>query len=636
MRLIKYSGVGFFALVLHVYLYQSHIIQNLDYKLYDLLNQCFMDYKVDEHGVVVIDIDDKSLEEFGQWPWPRIVNAQLINQISEFNPATIGINIIFPEKDRSSPINIQNFYQDFFNYTIEMPTLPQSLKDNDLLLIESIKSSQSTLSIYLSDEKRLLSSCKDLNNSKYNFSNITTSLEAEFALCNHKSIQSSIHSFGFVNAEIDSDGLFRRMPLFMRYQNKILPSFSLAMLLNIDSLTPKKQKNQFSILGHDVYLDQDSYALLNFHSNLPPVISALDMLQYRVAKERIQGKIVLIGSSAIGINHSQLLANHDKISNTMIHATLIENILNDNLYVQPTYYKMVNIGISFFLSLLMLWILYKRWYIFILVLFSFTMASSISWVIILFLNNIYISIGYLWVPFLDFFFILSISFILLYIKEREKSHQALLASHTATLDSISLIASLHDEETGEHIQRTKNYVKVLAEYFYKKKMHLDILNPKYINLIYEAAPLHDIGKIGIPDSILKKPGKLTDEEFEVMKTHAILGRNVIQNTMNSYNKNEFLNVAYNIAFYHHEKWDGTGYPNGLNGNSIPLEAQFMTMADVYDALISKRRYKEAFSFEKAERIIIEGGGTVYSPELIDAFIEVKDKFREIALRWKDS
>jgi adenylate cyclase len=636
MRLIKYSGVGFFALLLHLYLYHSSIIQTLDYKLYDLFNQLIIDYNVDEHSVVVIDIDDKALEEFGQWPWPRIVNAQLINQISEFNPATIGINIIFPEKDRSSPINIQNFYQNFFNYTIEMPTLPQSLKDNDLLLIESIKNSDSTLSIYLSDETKLLSGCEGLNSSEYVFKNIDTSLKSKFILCNHQTIQSSIKSFGFINAEIDDDGLFRRMPLFMRYRDMILPSFGLAMLLNIDTLNNENIKNKFSILGHSIRLDQDSYALLNFHSNLPPVISALDILQDKVPKERIQGKIVLIGSSAIGLNHSQLLANHDKISNTMIHATLIENILNDNLYVQPIHYKIINLSISFFLSLLMLLILFKRWYILILILFIFTMVTSTIWAVTLFLNNIYISIGYLWIPFLDFFFILSVSFILLYIKEQEKSHKALLASHSATLDSISLIASMHDEETGEHIQRTKNYVKVLAKYFYEKKMYLNVLTPKYINLMYEAAPLHDVGKIGIPDSILKKPGKLTDEEFEIMKTHSTLGRNVIQNTMNSYNKNEFLKVAYNIAFYHHEKWDGTGYPSGLKGDNIPLEAQFMTMADVYDALISKRRYKEAFTFEKAEEIIIQGRGTVYSPELIDAFIEVKDKFRDIALKWQDS
>jgi adenylate cyclase len=396
-----------------------------------------------------------------------------------------------------------------------------------------------------------------------------------------------------------------------------------------------EENTNLSILGHSIPVDKENYALLNFHSSLPKKISAIDVLRRRVSEEVFQGKIVLIGSSANSINYRYFLPNHQKISNTMIHATLIENILNDVLYVQPDFYKKLNLYLSFILSLFLIWLLFKRWYLLIMV-FSFTtIIVSLSWAVIAFLNHTYVSIGYFLIPFLDFFFIMSISFILLYVKEKERSHQALLASHSATVDSIALIASMHDDETGAHIRRTKNYVKVLAEYFYAKKAYPKLLTPEYINSIYEAAPLHDIGKIGIPDSILKKPGKLTEEEFEVMKTHATLGKNVIQNTMNSYDKNDFLKVAYNIAFYHHEKWDGTGYPNGLKGHEIPLEAQFMTLADVYDALISKRRYKKAFSFEKAEKIIIEGRGTVYSPTMIEAFLELKEEFKEIALKWQD-
>ena len=230
---------------------------------------------------------------------------------------------------------------------------------------------------------------------------------------------------------------------------------------------------------------------------------------------------------------------------------------------------------------------------------------------------------------------MSTSFILLYVQEQKKSHEALLQSHVAMVDSMILLATIHDDETGGHLLRTKNYVKLLADYFYKKKIYLDVLTPAYIGTIYEAAPLHDIGKIGIPDAILKKPGKLTVEEFEIMKTHSTLGKNVIQNMLNAYDKNDFLKVAYNIAFYHHEKWDGTGYPMGLKGMKIPIEAQFMTLADVYDALISKRCYKKAFTFETAEEIIVSGKGKTYSPRLIEAFLELKEEFKEIALKYQD-
>jgi adenylate cyclase len=587
------------------------------------------------NSVVVIDIDDASLKRFGQWPWPRIVNAKLIGQVSLLNPSAIGINIIFSEKDRTSPINIQHFYEEFFNYKIEMPTLPIGLEDNDLILTESLEESQSTLSIYLSQDKIGSSECEGLYTHGYTFVNIQTSLSADYALCNYKKIQNSIHSLGFVNAEIDSDGLFRRMPLFINYQNRLIPSFALATLFNVDELSEKKEKNKFSILGHNIHMDRDSYVLLNFNSTEVQLISAIEVLENRVTKEMIQGKVVLIGSNATGIDNGKLLANHQRVSNTIIHATLIENILNDDLYVQPIIYKKINLYLSFLLSLIMVVFLYKRWYILIFLFFSLIMTLSILWVTLFYFNHIYISIGYLWFPFLTFFFTMSISFILLNVKEQKKAYQALLQSHSATVDSMTRLVTIHDDETGAHILRTKNYVKLLADYFYNQKMYSDILTPSYINSIYEAAPLHDIGKIGIPDAILKKPGKLTESEFKIMKTHALLGKNVIKNTLVFYDKNDFLKVAYNIAFYHHEKWNGTGYPNGLKGDEIPIEAQFMTLADVYDALISKRRYKKAFSFEEAEKIIVESEGITYSPEIIKAFLELKEEFKAIALKYQD-
>ena len=633
MRSLKYSGIIIFSFFLHFYLYHSNIIKNLDFRLYDILTQFISDEDETTPNVVVVDVDNRSLREFSQWS--GIVNSQLINQLSLYQPKSIGLNIVFSEKDRSSPLNIEQFYKDFYNFKMEMPTLPNVIYDNDFLLEKSISESQTVLSIYLSQEDDFFKECGFFKHSQGNFSNINTSLEAKSILCNYKNLQSKNKNFGFSNLERDGDGLFRRTPLFTSYQNRLIPSFALATLLNIASIVEGKEKNKFSLLGHDIHLNKNSYVLLNFNSRCSTKVSAIDVLRKKVGKELFQGKIVLIGSSANSMNYRYLLSSYKKMSNTMIQATLINNILNDTLYVQPQRYKTINLYLSFLLSLIIIWLLFKRWHVVLILFFLITMIGSSLWVVIAYTNHVYISIGYLWIPFLDFFFILSISFILLYVREKEKSTLALMESHSATIDTISLIASMHDDETGAHINRTKNYVKVLAEYFYKKKAYPELLTPEYINSIYEAAPLHDIGKIGIPDSILKKPGKLTEEEFEIMKTHSTLGKNVIQNTMNSYDKNDFLKVAYNIAFYHHEKWDGTGYPNGLKGHEIPLEAQFMTLADVYDALISKRRYKEAFSFEVAEKIILEGEGTVYSPEIIEAFLKLKEEFREIALTWKD-
>jgi adenylate cyclase len=302
---------------------------------------------------------------------------------------------------------------------------------------------------------------------------------------------------------------------------------------------------------------------------------------------------------------------------------------------QPQYYKKFNIFLSILLLFLMLIYLWKRWYTGILLLFMTTSVLSSIWVYGLYKNAVYNSILYLWFPFLFSLFIVLLFVLLQNIKEQQHAYHELLKSHIATIDIMGLISTMHDDETGMHIQRTKHYVKILAEYLYKNKAYQAILTPSFIEKLFYAAPLHDIGKVGIPDKVLKKEGKLTTEEFVVMKTHVEIGQEMITNAMKVYDKNSFLNMASNIAYYHHERWDGSGYPHGLKGREIPIEAQLMALADVYDALISKRCYKEAFSFEMAEEIIEKESGKHFNPKIVKAFLLLKPKFREVANKFKD-
>ena len=166
-----------------------------------------------------------------------------------------------------------------------------------------------------------------------------------------------------------------------------------------------------------------------------------------------------------------------------------------------------------------------------------------------------------------------------------------------------------------------------------------VLNDETIDLLYKSAPLHDIGKVGIPDSILRKPGKLTDDEFEEMKRHTFYGRNAIQSAERKFGKgvnNRFLQFGKEMAYTHHEKWDGSGYPEGLNGEDISFLGRIMAIADVYDALISKRPYKPPFTHEEAVSFIARGKGTHFDPEVVEAFLKVHEKFRKIALELPDA
>ncbi|MBF0102558.1 MAG: two-component system response regulator [Desulfobacterales bacterium] len=203
------------------------------------------------------------------------------------------------------------------------------------------------------------------------------------------------------------------------------------------------------------------------------------------------------------------------------------------------------------------------------------------------------------------------------------------------IQSMGTLAEYRDSETGGHIKRTQSYIKLLCERLRYHPKFCDYLDYKTIDLICKSAPLHDIGKIGVHDSILLKPGKLTKEEFEAMKKHTIYGKEAIHESSKTLGKNSFLVIAEEIAYHHHEKWDGTGYPQQLKGEAIPIASRIMAIADVYDALISKRVYKEPYSHEFAKNILLQEKGKHFDPDIIDVFIELHEKFHKIALKFAD-
>lgn len=207
----------------------------------------------------------------------------------------------------------------------------------------------------------------------------------------------------------------------------------------------------------------------------------------------------------------------------------------------------------------------------------------------------------------------------------------------ATIVAMTSLAETRDNETGHHILRTQRYVRALAQALRNHPRFAHYLHAEAIDLLFRSAPLHDIGKVGIPDRILLKPGKLDADEFEIMKTHTTLGHVAIERAKAHIGRPiAFLDVAGEIALSHQEKWDGSGYPQGLAGDAIPISARLMAVADVYDALISRRVYKEAFSHDHALRIMVEGKGRHFDPDVIDAFLSIQDSCQAIALEFSDS
>lgn len=210
----------------------------------------------------------------------------------------------------------------------------------------------------------------------------------------------------------------------------------------------------------------------------------------------------------------------------------------------------------------------------------------------------------------------------------ERTHE-LLITRTVTIEALATLAEWRDPETGAHIRRTQSYVRILAVKLAENPRYALELTPKAIEMMTLSAPLHDLGKISVPDKILHKPAALSIEEMDRMREHTTHGEQAMAEAESKLGDYSFLHYAREIAHYHHERWDGTGYPNGLKGENIPLCARIMAVADVYDALISKRPYKDAYPHEKAMEIILAEQGSHFDPTVVDALIATEEKFKKI-------
>ena len=228
------------------------------------------------------------------------------------------------------------------------------------------------------------------------------------------------------------------------------------------------------------------------------------------------------------------------------------------------------------------------------------------------------------------------SLIALYINIEDPVLRRMKNYNSEIVTSFATLVESRDSSTGSHVKRTKSYVKILLDEIKTNNLYSSIMTKDFEDKMMNAAPMHDIGKISIPDTILQKPGKLTDEEYSVMKKHSVLGGEIIQEIFKDMDDKEFLNIAYDVTRYHHEKWNGNGYPEGLVGKEIPFSARIMAIADVFDAISAKRCYRDAMPLDKCFAIIKEGKGVDFDPVLTDLFLNAKEKVEKVCKESRES
>ncbi len=594
---------------------------------------------------VVVDIDEVSLSAVGQWPWPRYRVAALIERIASAKPAAIGLDVLFPEPDRASLVNIRDTFKRDFGVDVAFAGVPDGLLDNDGYLGHTIARHDVVASNYFYFDH--FNRAKGDARSTLAIGGDIDALHADRAtgvLSNADAIASQTGATGFMNNRLDDDGLLRRVPLVIEHDGALFPSLALATAMK--ALHVERATVESGIAGpairvgsHRVAVDREGFATLRFDGgpSAYPAISAVDVLNGRVDAADLAGKVVYIGSSAVGLNDVHDTAVDARFPGLKIHAVATANLLDGGTIARPPWGPAAALVVSLVAAVAVAWLFACAGPIHVVVLGTIGVAAATALLAVppFATRGVYVGPAAPLATVASLFVLFSVARFAIEKRRATRWLRQLQNARQVTIESMASVAETRDPETGAHIKRTQHYVKAIALELRRAGLHVETLTDDYIELLFLSAPLHDIGKVGVPDHILLKPGRLTPAEFEIMKQHAEFGRRIILSSAQHIDGDNFLVIAAEIAATHHERWDGGGYPLGLAGEAIPLSGRIMACADIYDALISRRCYKEPFSHELATSMMREARGTIFDPAVLDAFFRIETTIQTIAATYGD-
>ena len=607
---------------------------------------------------VVVGIDEDSLAAFGQWPWPRYRLALLVEQLQQLGAQVVALDFLMPELDRTSPEVIQSERQrdrvETKNTNYSNTTLPRTepLYDgNSQRLAEALGRGPTVLGYYLGFSPHSVSAPSLYPPTAPAGMVVSRSFHGTGQwpqptghIRSLPLLTDAASAEGFTNALQDMDGTLRRVPLLLSSpQGQDTPSLALAAaLLSSPQRSLRLNTDPTGVVLHwgarQIPLDRSGNLLLDWHSNPPRYVSALSVLQGRMAPDSLRGNIVVVGAWAQGLGDRHLTPAGKSTYGVAVHATVLDNLLSGKFISRPSWARgaeLLAVIVAGVLCTLVLGRSGFAWLVWVVVAGTAGLYGAAYQLLVQ--EGLHLS------PLLPMAALVVISSVLSLLKYGFEERQLLLRTkelseaQDSVITSFSALAEVRDKETGGHILRTRRYVEILAEQLSTTPAYA-YLTRSDIDLLGKSAPLHDIGKVGIPDSILQKPGKLTPEEYRIMQNHPLIGAQalakVIAGTGHPGQKS-FLEYARQMVEAHHERWDGTGYPHRLSGEAIPLAGRLMALADVYDALISKRVYKRGFSHDEVRQMLIKESGAHFDPAVINAFLARETDFLHIAKKFAD-
>ena len=619
-------------------------LQYLNRLSYDQLSRLFTPDR-DATRVQVVSIDEASLAALGQWPWPRYRVAELLSRVAEAQPAAIAVDILFSEPDRTSLKALQQSFQDDFGVQLSFSGVPADLQDNDGYLGHVMDQVGAVGARFFAFDKSLPLTSGLRTGVGFEGALDTLRLpEARGMLDSVPAIASQTRFSGFINSQRDSDGVVRRLPLLIRHQGIIHPSLALAATmralgLNLGVIESGPVGPTLLLGSLRLPIDDQGQALLRLNADAEryPRSSALDVLRGALPDGALRGKIVLVGVSAAGFNDFHVTALGQIFSGARLQAALAQDLLNATLVRVPQFAGPLQLALCLLCGLLLSagFFVNRSQGRFALLATILIVAPLLIGAWLFGAHGIFMPLAGPMLLVVVLSGLAMVTRIVVAQRHEQRWRKRLERSRQVTIESMAAVAETRDPETGAHIKRTQYYVRAIAEELRRTGQDPDLLTPEYIQLLFLSAPLHDIGKVGVPDAILLKPGRLTPEEMAVMQRHAEFGRQIILNTASHLEDDNFLALAADIAGTHHEKWDGTGYPNGLAGTDIPLAGRIMAVADIYDALISRRCYKEPFSHEHSLELMRGLSGSTFEPRILDAFLAIEPEILAIAKRFRD-
>lgn len=599
---------------------------------------------------VLVGIDDESLAAYGQWPWPRYRLAMLVDRLHRLGAEVIVLDFLMPEPDRSSP-EVIRAERKRDGIETAGPAPSYAVDGNTRRLAAALGRARTVLAFHLdfagggtlaappvpsTPARMVLTRAPGSTDSWPVPTGVIRGLPP---------LTAAAAAEGFTNSLKDSDGTLRRTPLLLMLDDRTLPSLALAAAL----MASADRNLRLVVEGDGIFLhwnrrrvplDRAGNMLLDFRNDPPsfPYYSARAVLQGTAAVNNLRGKTVFVGSWATGLGDLHLAPTGKWIRGVEVHATVLDNLATGRFLARPRWADGAELVALLILGAACTLLLSRtgfRLSLAVVVLGSVGCYAGARQLLVA--EGLYLS------PLLPMLTPIVISTVLSLLKygiEARKVVQGardLIEAQDEIIVSMSVLSEARDRETGLHILRTQRYVEILARQLARLPQYA-WLNESRIKLLAKSAPLHDIGKIGIADDILHKPGKLSAEEYAAMKSHTVIGAGALTRIVNGTGhpeKNEFLTYAREMTVSHHEHWDGSGYPNGLKGEAIPLAGRLMALADVYDALVSPRVYKDALTHDQARDYIRQQSGAHFDPDVVDAFLARENEFFATAREYSE-